>query len=382
MATEAESSTQITQRPITYFDITIGGQPVGRIIFSLYSDLVPKTAENFRALCTGEKGIGKLGKKLSYEGSTFHRVISKFMIQGGDFTAGNGTGGESIYGEKFADEGFPVKHTKPFLLSMANSGKDTNGSQFFVTCVPTPHLDGKHVVFGEVLKGKSIVRQIENFPKSSGDVPTSPIVIASCGELSPNDPSLVAEAVGADGDPYEDYPDDETAKDVEDAEVVLGIVKDLKEIGSKLWKEGKIDAALNKWKKAIRYADHKYPDVSEDSPPELKDSYDTLVSSLLLNTSLAALKLGGPTNARVALESTDRVLEKFELNNADKAKALYRRALARTALKDDETAEKDLVEASKLVPDDKAIAGELTKVKLRMKEKKDKEKQKFKKMFG
>jgi peptidyl-prolyl isomerase D len=143
-------------RPLTYFDIIIAGKPAGRIIFSLYNDLVPKTAENFRALCTGEKGEGKSGKKLSYQGSGFHRVIKQFMCQGGDFTAGNGTGGESIYGEKFEDEAFPVKHTKPFLLSMANAGPNTNGSQFFITTQPTAHLDGKHVVFGEVIRGKSV----------------------------------------------------------------------------------------------------------------------------------------------------------------------------------------------------------------------------------
>ncbi|TFY73659.1 hypothetical protein EWM64_g10352, partial [Hericium alpestre] len=199
-------------RPITYFDVSIGEKPVGRIVFQLFSDLVPKTAENFRALCTGEKGIGNSGKPLHYKGSGFHRVIKNFMIQGGDFTAGNGTGGESIYGEKFEDESFLEKHTKPFLLSMANAGPNTNGSQFFVTTVPTPHLDDKHVVFGEVIRGKSVVRQIENHPTSSGDVPTEPITITDSGQLDPSDPSL-APPPAADPsdpfyDPYEDYPED------------------------------------------------------------------------------------------------------------------------------------------------------------------------------
>merc|ERR1719223_1479435 len=118
----------------------------------LFYESTPKTAENFRALCTGEKGAGISGKKLTYKGSSFHRVIEEFMLQGGDFTAGDGTGGESIYGETFKDENFKIKHTKPGLLSMANAGKHTNGSQFFITTVATPHLDGKHVVFGKVIK--------------------------------------------------------------------------------------------------------------------------------------------------------------------------------------------------------------------------------------
>ena len=162
--------------------MTIGGKPAGRIEMTLRADVVPKTAENFRCLCTGEKGMGKAGKPLHFKGSAFHRVITEFMCQGGDFTRGNGTGGESIYGEKFADENFKLTHTGAGVLSMANAGPNTNGSQFFLCTVQTSWLDGKHCVFGNVTKGLDVVKAIESVGSGSGAT-SAPVVIADCGQL-------------------------------------------------------------------------------------------------------------------------------------------------------------------------------------------------------
>jgi cyclophilin family peptidyl-prolyl cis-trans isomerase len=165
-----------------YFDIEIGGVFIGRIVCQLFDDVAPKTAKNFRYLCS--KGLGN-NKKPCYQDSTFHRVIKDFMIQGGDFTNGDGTGGVSIYGNKFEDENFELEHNQPGLLSMANSGPNTNGSQFFITLNKTPWLDKKHVVFGIIVSGYDVIKQIENVKTNSNDNPESKIVITKCGLLLP-----------------------------------------------------------------------------------------------------------------------------------------------------------------------------------------------------
>nr|AAZ66132.1 cyclophilin [Sterkiella histriomuscorum]AAZ66134.1 cyclophilin [Sterkiella histriomuscorum] len=178
----SEASTP--SNPRVFFEIEIGGKPQGKIVMELFKNVTPRTAENFRQLCTGESGKrSSNGKVLSFKNSVFHRVIREFMMQGGDFTAFNGSGGESIYGRTFPDENFKLKHTQKGLLSMANAGKNTNGSQFFITYAVTPHLNGKHCVFGKVESGYDICQKIERLRCDRNDKPQEKVVIVNCGEV-------------------------------------------------------------------------------------------------------------------------------------------------------------------------------------------------------
>ncbi|ODQ80002.1 hypothetical protein BABINDRAFT_36310 [Babjeviella inositovora NRRL Y-12698] len=360
--------------PKVFFDISIGDVPKGRIVFELYQDAVPKTAENFRALCTGEKGVGKLGKPLHYKGSTFHRIIKDFMCQGGDFTAGNGTGGESIYGEKFEDEAFPLTHDKPFLLSMANSGPNTNGSQFFITTVATPHLNGKHVVFGEVLSGKSIVRAMERCEKGEGDAPLHPVVITDSGEL-PVDYEVQPVDDGT-GDVYEECLADESKVDVKNPDSVFKAVTHIKDIGTTLFKASDVTRALAKYQKAASYLEEYFPD--DLSEADLKTLY-TLKLSCYLNAALMAMKL---SRSKETIDAASKALDVEEIDDKSKAKAYYRRGMGYVKAKDETAAQKDLEDALALSPGDAAILKGLDDVKKSIKARRDKEKAAFSKFFA
>lgn len=167
--------------PVVFFDVAVGSTEIGRIKFELFADVVPKTAENFRQFCTGE--YRKDGVPVGFRRCAFHRVIKDFMVQGGDFVNGDGTGLTSIFGGPFADENFKLKHSVPGILSMANSGKDTNGCQFFITCSACEFLDGKHVVFGRIIDGLLVLRKIENIPTGPNNKPKIPVTVSQCGEM-------------------------------------------------------------------------------------------------------------------------------------------------------------------------------------------------------
>uniref|UniRef100_A0A3Q2PVB3 Peptidyl-prolyl cis-trans isomerase D n=1 Tax=Fundulus heteroclitus TaxID=8078 RepID=A0A3Q2PVB3_FUNHE len=358
------------ENPRVFFDVDIDGERVGRIVLELFADVVPRTAENFRALCTGEKGVGQsTGKPLHFKGCPFHRIIKKFMIQGGDFSNHNGTGGESIYGEKFEDENFHYKHDRMGLLSMANAGPNTNGSQFFITTVPTPHLDGKHVVFGQVLKGIGVVKMLESM-ETTEDTPVKACVIADCGEHKDGD-SWGAAASDGTGDAHPDFPEDSDI-DFKDVDKVLSAAEDVKNIGNVLFKNQDWKAAVNKYKKALRYLEASGELLDEEE--EQKKLEPTAVSCFL-NTAACKLKL---QLWEEALESCDEALEL----NQENTKALFRRAQAWQGLKEQNKALADLKKAQGIAPEDKAIINEMKKVQLKIQEEKEKEKKIYAKMFA
>ncbi|CAL8330179.1 peptidyl-prolyl cis-trans isomerase D isoform X1 [Gadus morhua] len=359
------------ENPRVFFDVDIGGERAGRLVLELFTDVTPRTAENFRALCTGEKGEGKAtGKPLHFKACPFHRIIKSFMIQGGDFSNQDGTGGESIYGEKFEDENFHYKHDRVGLLSMANAGPNTNGSQFFITTVATPHLDGKHVVFGQVLRGLGLVKTLEA-TETREDTPVKPCVIADCGEHRDGDDWGVSQSDGS-GDAHPEFPEDSEV-DFKDVDKVLAVAEDIKNIGNTFFKKQDWASATRKYSKALRYLEMSGEVVEEDE--ELQRKLEPTALSCTLNKAACQLKL---CLWQEALDSCNQVLELNESNT----KALFRRAQAWQGLKDLDKAMADLKKAQEISPQDKAIAGEMKRVQISVKEEKEKEKKIYAKMFA
>lgn len=374
------------ENPRCFFDVSIGDERVGRIVFELFADKCPKTVDNFRALCVGDKGnASKSGKPLHYKGCTFHRIIKGFMVQGGDFTHGDGTGGESIYGEKFEDENLELKHDKSGLLSMANAGKDTNGSQFFITTVPTPHLDGKHVVFGKVIKGWSVVVELENTPVDESK-PRKPCVIDDCGELQPGEDDGICVDDGT-GDKLPHWPSDSDL-DFSKPEEVLAAAEVLKGIGNEQFKAQNYELAKNKYTKTLRYLNQSDSDGETTSSDEevekaekvkkeniQEEKIQSLTISCLLNRAFCQIKLGDHGEA---VADCNKVLDVDDKN----VKALYRKGQAYMNMKDFDQAMVGFQAAAKLEPNDKSIKNEMARLKKLMEEHRNKEKQIYSKMFG
>ncbi|KAM0952541.1 putative peptidylprolyl isomerase [Dioscorea sansibarensis] len=357
--------------PRCFLDISIGGEMEGRVVVELFADVVPRTAENFRALCTGEKGVGpNTGVPLHFKGSCFHRVIKGFMIQGGDISAGDGTGGESIYGVKFEDENFELKHERKGMLSMANSGPNTNGSQFFITTTRTPHLDGKHVVFGRVIKGMGVVRSAEHAPTGDGDCPTVDVIIADCGQI-PDGGELGISNFFKDGDMFPDWPADLDEKPNE-VSWWMGVVESSKSFGNGYYKKEDYKMALKKYRKALRYLDVCWD--KEEIDEEKSSLLRKTKSVILTNSSACKLKLG---DLKGALLDADFALREREGN----AKAYFRQGQAYMALNDVDAAVESFKKALELEPNDGGIKKELAAANKRIANRRDQERKAYAKMF-
>ncbi|XP_039065751.1 peptidyl-prolyl cis-trans isomerase CYP40-like [Hibiscus syriacus] len=359
------------RRQRCYLDISIGEELEGRIIVELFNDVVPKTAENFRALCTGEKGIGpNTGVPLHYKGVCFHRVIKGFMVQGGDISAGDGTGGESIYGLKFGDENFEMKHERKGILSMANAGPNSNGSQFFITTTRTSHLDGKHVVFGKVVKGIGVVRSIEHVTTGESDCPTVDVMISDCGEIPEGADDGISNFFN-DGDVYADWPAD-LDESPDELSWWMTAVDSIKTFGNEHYKKQDYKMAHKKYRKALRYLDicWEKEGIDEEKSSRLRKTK----SQIFTNSSACKLKLG---DLKGALLDTEFAMRDGENN----VKALFRQGQANMALNDVDAAVESFKKALQLEPNDGGIKKELAAATKKINDRHNEERRRYQKMF-
>jgi peptidyl-prolyl isomerase D len=354
-----------------FLDISIGGELEGRLVVELYNDVVPKTSQNFRALCTGEMGIGpNTNVPLHYKGCKFHRVIKSFMVQGGDISAGDGTGGESIYGLKFEDENFDVKHERKGMLSMANSGPNTNGSQFFITTTRTSHLDGKHVVFGKVIKGMGVVRSIEHVQTGEGENPMSDVMIVDCGEIPEGGDDGICDFF-KDGDIFPDWPAD-LNESPNELSWWMEAVDSIKGFGNEHYKKQDFKMALRKYRKALRYLDICWEKDLMDE--EKSSSLRRTKSQIFTNSAACKLKLGDPKGALLDAD--------FAMRDGDNnAKALFRQGQAYMSLNDIDAAVESFKTALELEPNDAGIKKELTSTNKKISDRRNEEKKRYRKMF-
>jgi len=380
MAVLKEHTKEDTVNPLVFLDMSVGGDYVGRVVIELYANVAPRTCENFRQLCTGEGGE-KDGVKLSYKGSIFHRIINRFMIQGGDFTNFNGTGGASIYGEKFEDENFLLKHENPGQLSMANSGPNTNGSQFFISTVACPHLDGKHVVFGIVKKGYGIITDIEALETDS-DAPVQEVKVIDCGEILPGDDLGISSKDGT-VDTYPHHPED-LEMDWDKAanfDAVLEIIRCIKESGNDFFKRGENGTAITKYKKCFKYIT-----MLRDTIGRTDDHQETKIREIeapcILNQAAVHLRL---KDYEMAISECNKILEFKDTSDflpEWTVKAKFRRGKAYVGNKNYTEANIDLNDVLKMKPNDAAVKKEIQVLKKEISDYKEKEKGLYSKMFA
>lgn len=371
-------------RPYAYFDISVGDNNLGRVVVELFDDLAPKAVENFLSLCKGTKDAG-------FKDTYFHRVIKNFMIQGGDTTYGQaagsypnpdiGKGGYCVFGAPFEDENL-ADIDKPFLLCMANSGPNTNKSQFFISTYTLSHLNGKHTVFGKVVHGKSIIREVEAVNTDSNNVPVKEekVVIHGCGEWSEGDevPIYNASYDQIGGDIYEEYPDDDEHINKESSESVFEAASKIKDSGGLLFKKGEKQQAFLKYKKCLRYVMEYFPDP--DDEPQWFAKYQDLKKKLYLNLSLVCLQL---KNYKKCIDYSEYLIDmKSLLNKQELAKANFRKGSGLVQMKRYKEALGHLVEAQGLIPEDKVIAKEVENCQRLIDQQKKNEKAKYAKFFS